>query len=536
MDVAATPGSPFLITTPIFYVNAEPHLGHLFTAVLADAGARWARLKGHDVIFATGTDEHGLKVQHAADAKGVSAQAFCDTTSARFRSLFDQAGISYDRFVRTTDADHVEMVSSVWQELQRKGLIRMGHHEGWYCEGDEAFLTSQQVRKATAEDAAVLGVTLPDDGDADAEPVMVSTESGRVVERVAEENYVFCLSQFEDVLQQWIRRHETTTALDDGTATAAAVIPTVVPSVRRREVCNMLKERLRDLSVSRLSCNVEWGIPVPGDATHTVYVWLDALVNYLTVTGRTLPELLAAGDDDHVHWPGTHVVGKDILKFHAIYWPAFLAGLGLPLPERVVAHGHWIVDNVKMSKSLGNVVDPYALLERHGRDESRYFLLQEGALQVCFGRGATVALVVFHRVGLPRTFHSWCYFACWWRQYDAQFSHERVEERRRTELVSKLGNLVSRATAPVLLPNRVMPCALPEQWLTADDVAFLECVQSTADSVATLYDELNFHQALGLVVELMYVRCNGVPRCVHACACVNKLLGVGDQERCQPLL
>ena len=361
---------PFLITTPIFYVNAAPHIGHLFTTVLADARARWARLCGHRVVFATGTDEHGLKVQNAAAAQGVSPQQFCDETSGKFRRLFDAAGISYDDFVRTSEPRHRAMATRVWQELQARGLIAMGRHEGWYCEGDEAFLTSQQVRPATEEEIQALPARDQPEGG---EPVMLSVESGRVVERVAEENYVFRLSAFQDAVSAWLRESPGA----------------VVPETRRREVLSTVEGGLRDLSVSRLTEKVQWGIPVPGDSSHTMYVWLDALVNYLTVTGASVDALLDAADGNSSDrnaqlWPAAvHVVGKDILKFHAVYWPAFLMGLGLAPPCQVLAHGHWVVDNVKMSKSLGNVVDPFDMMDRHGRDECRYYLLREGGVQVC---------------------------------------------------------------------------------------------------------------------------------------------------------
>ena len=253
---------------------------------------------------------------------------------------------------------------------QAQGLIEMGRHEGWYCEGDEAFLTSQQVRAATEEEVQALPAR---DQPAGGEPVMLSVESGRVVERVAEENYVFRLSAFQDAVSAWLRESPGA----------------VVPETRRREVLSTVEGGLRDLSVSRLTEKVQWGIPVPGDSSHTMYVWLDALVNYLTVTGASVDALLDAADGNSSDrnaqlWPAAvHVVGKDILKFHAVYWPAFLMGLGLAPPCQVLAHGHWVVDNVKMSKSLGNVVDPFDMMDRHGRDECRYYLLREGGVQVC---------------------------------------------------------------------------------------------------------------------------------------------------------
>ncbi|KAL4137821.1 hypothetical protein PRIC2_001331 [Phytophthora ramorum] len=328
--LASSKSPQTFVTTPIFYVNAAPHIGHVHSAVLADALSRWFKVKNHRVLFTTGTDEHGLKVQEAAEKSGTTDyKVFCDEVSARFDEIFQEADVDYSRFIRTSDEDHHEAVAAFWRTIRDNGHIYLGDHESWYCKSDESFLTEMQVE---------------DKEDAQGSVVKVSKESGHPVEMLREENYKFRLSAFQDRLLTW---------LDDNP-------DVIVPKARYNEVRAAVTGGLRDLSVSRLSEKIQWAIKVPDDDKHCVYVWLDALTNYLTSAGYP-------GNIDRA-WPADyHIVGKDIIKFHAIYWPAFLMAAGLPLPKKVVAHAHWTVDNVKMSKSLGNVVDPHEMLSNTGK-------------------------------------------------------------------------------------------------------------------------------------------------------------------------
>ena len=469
----------FLVTTPIYYVNSKPHLGHLYSSLLADTTARFMRLElagrytnpHAAVLFSTGTDEHGQKVQEAAAKAGQQPQAFCDAVSGSFQALHDAYAISNDDFVRTTDPRHASVVRWLWRRLQARGAIYLGSHAGWYCRSDETFLTELQVctraefitkRWETAKAASSPGVVQPSassDGtettavdpelqaqlaalSAEEAQQRVSVESGHTVEWLEEPNYRFRLGSYQPQLLAWLEGRlqedgsmisreqlvaEAAPASVNATATGTEVAPDtdvsscdstynnnsssidkpsetaplpsldnapVWPPFRAHEVRQLLESPggLHDLSVSRLRDKVSWAIPVPTDVSHSVYVWLDALANYLTVAmrgGQWDPHRRetgfgASGNDvssassasqpmelpDDVHWQrlfpswpaDVHVVGKDILKFHAVYWPAFLIAAGLPPPRRIVAHGHWTVGRVKMSKSLGNVVDPMLML------------------------------------------------------------------------------------------------------------------------------------------------------------------------------
>lgn len=417
------------ITTPIFYVNASPHIGHVHSAVLSDALARWFRVRRRTVVFSTGTDEHGLKVQEAAEATGTTDyKSFCDDVSGRFDAIFRRSNVAYSRFIRTSDRDHHDAVAALWRRLEHSGHIYLGEHEAWYCKSDESFLTETQVEDRT---------------DAHGRVFKVSKESGHVVEKVREENYKFRLSAFQGELLAW---------LDSGDV--------VVPQSRANEVRAAVAAGLRDVSVSRLSEKIQWAIPVPGDDSHCVYVWLDALTNYLTVAGYP--------GDTSATWPADyHVVGKDILKFHAIYWPAFLLAAGLPLPKRVVAHAHWTVGNVKMSKSLGNVVDPHELLAKYGADAVRYFLLREGVL------------------------HD-----------DGDFNAGLLEDRVNSELADTLGNLVSRSTGQAFLLDGVVPA--PPAALCADDRELIADGQQLATRVAAFFETPDFSSGLKEIVFFLH--------------------------------
>jgi methionyl-tRNA synthetase len=344
---------PYYVTTPIFYPNAVPHIGHLQSMILADVLARWAQWRHRGwsphfdqptdqdgvAVMATGTDEHGSKIQKAALAFGDTPRTLCDRVSSRFRDLADAADIRYTRFIRTTDADHIDTVKTLWVDLMRKGYIYKGKHSGWYSVVDEAFYTQKEVEASA--------------GDPDQ---MISKVSGNAVEWTDEENYKFRLSQFKDAVRQWLASNKGV----------------IVPDNRYAETLAELED-VEDLSISRPYSRLQWGIRVPDDDTQTMYVWFDALMNYLTVTGYPWTNVKSRA------WPAdVLVVGKDIIRFHAIYFPAFLLALDIPLPRQIVAHGHWTVDNFKMSKSRGNVVDPFKALEVFGKDDVRFFMTRIG--------------------------------------------------------------------------------------------------------------------------------------------------------------
>nr|XP_060612324.1 methionine--tRNA ligase, mitochondrial [Anolis sagrei ordinatus] len=379
---------PRLLSTPIFYVNGSPHIGHLYSALLADALHRHRLLQGGgeggEGLFTTGTDEHGLKIQSAAAAAGTSPERFCDQVSAQFRALFTQAGISYTDFIRTTEPRHRRAVEHFWTALRERGWLYQAHYEGWYCTAEESFLAASQVTERP---------------DSQGQLHKVSLESSHQVHWTKEENYMFKLSQFQEPLLKWLRESKAA----------------ITPEPFYQQVLQWLEQDLPDLSVSRDRNRLQWGIPVPGDATQTIYVWVDALVNYLTVAGY--PEA------HHALWPNAyHIVGKDILKFHAIYWPALLMAVGLEPPAQILVHSHWTVQGQKMSKSLGNVVDPVACFKQYSVDGFRYFLLRQG---------------------VP--------------DRDCDYYDEKAINLVNAELADALGGLLNRCTAPSLNPSGTYP-------------------------------------------------------------------------------
>lgn len=358
----------FYITTPIYYVNDKPHIGHAYTSVACDVLARFKRLDGYNVKFLTGTDEHGQKVEKSAQAAGVSPQDFVDKVSQQFRDLTGLMNISNDDFIRTTDARHVKSAQALWQRMQERGHITLGSYAGWYAVRDEAYYQESELVNGKAP-------------------------TGAEVEWVEEPSYFFNLSQWQDKLLELYERNHAF----------------ILPLSRRNEVISFVKGGLKDLSISRTT--FKWGIPVPGDEKHIMYVWLDALANYLSAVGY--PDETA--EQYKNFWPPSlHMVGKDILRFHAVYWPAFLMAADLPLPERIFAHGWWTVEGEKMSKSLGNVVAPAELVEEFGLDQTRYFLMRE----VPFGN-------------------------------DGNFSRERMMVVVNSELANNIGNLVQRTLSMI---------------------------------------------------------------------------------------
>lgn len=359
---------PFFITTPIYYVNDKPHIGHAYTSVACDVLARFKRLEGVEVKFLTGTDEHGQKVEKSANAAGISPKAFVDGVSTQFRELTGLMNISNDDFIRTTDERHIKSAQAMWKRMQERGHIYLGSYAGWYSVRDEAYY----------QESELVGGKAP---------------TGAEVEWVEEPSYFFDLSKWQE---QLLKLYTENPAF-------------ISPSSRRNEVIRFVEGGLKDLSISRTTFS--WGIPVPGDDKHIMYVWLDALVNYLSALG--FPDENSA--DYQKFWPASlHMVGKDILRFHTVYWPAFLMAADLPLPERVFAHGWWTVEGEKMSKSLGNVVAPADLVEEYGLDATRYFLLRE----VPFGN-------------------------------DGNFSADRMLSVINSELANTIGNLAQRTLSMI---------------------------------------------------------------------------------------
>jgi len=405
---------PFYITTAISYPNGRPHVGHAYEAIATDAIARWQRLEGREVRFLTGTDEHGLKMAQKARDLGIAPRALADDMSSAFREMDDALNISYDRFIRTTDTDHYAASAAIWQAMEASGDIYLGRYEGWYSVRDEAFY---------GEDELVAG-----DSGTKLSP------QGTPVEWTVEESWFFKLSAYQDRLLAHYEAHPDF----------------ILPEGRRNEVTSFVRGGLADLSISRTS--FDWGVPVPGAPGHVMYVWVDALTNYLTGAGYP--------GDVSPWWPADlHVIGKDIVRFHAVYWPAFLMSAKLPLPKRVFGHGFLLHRGEKMSKSTGNVVDPLEMAEAYGVDGLRYFLLRE----VSFGQ-------------------------------DGSYSADAIVTRVNADLANGLGNLAQRSLSIIakqgegVLPG---PGDEPAPLLPA----------TLLPRLREAIDELALHRALEIVWE-----------------------------------
>jgi methionyl-tRNA synthetase len=404
------------LTTPIYYVNDKPHIGHAYTSLATDVLARWKRLDGHEVFFLTGTDEHGQKVEKAAQDAGMDPQAFTDQVSQSFRVLAERMGFSNDDFIRTTEPRHKAACQALWQELVARDEIYLGAYEGWYAVRDEAFYGPDELTERDGVKYA---------------------PSGAPVAWVKEPSYFFRLSKWQDWLLDFYERHPDF----------------IAPASRRNEVISFVKSGLQDLSISRTSFT--WGVPVPGDAAHVMYVWLDALTNYITAAGY--PD---AGAERWKFWPAdVHFVGKDIVRFHAIYWPAFLEAAGIAPPKRVYAHGWWTNEGQKISKSLGNVIDPIALIDEFGLDAVRYFLLRE----VPFGN-------------------------------DGDFARAALIGRLNGELADTLGNLANR-TLSLIQRNceGKLPVAAGRNEADAELFVLLDALP---DAVGRSLDAQQYHIAL----------------------------------------
>ena len=412
----------FYLTTAIAYPNGRPHMGHAYEAIASDAVARFKRLDGYDVHFLTGTDEHGLKIAQAARAAGVEPRAYVDGTVQPFIELDRQLGISFDRFIRTTDDDHKALCQALWQRMADKGDLYLDRYEGWYSVRDEAYYDESEL--VAAEDAQGL-------------PVKLSPQ-GTPVEWTVEESWFFKLSAYaEPLLKLYADQPDF-----------------IQPSSRFNEMRAFVDSGLKDLSMSRTS--FDWGVPVPGSTGHVMYVWVDALANYLT----------GAGGIDGEWWPADlHIIGKDVVRFHAIYWPAFLMSANLPLPKIVFGHGFVLNRGVKMSKSDGNVVDPAEMATRFGVDRLRWFLLRE----VAFGE-------------------------------DGSYSDEAIIERTNADLANGIGNLAQRALSMVAKNlGGVMPGPGPSAG--ADLLA--ESMQTLTEAYFAAMNGLQLHRALEAVMAMV---------------------------------
>ncbi len=406
----AAAGRPkFFITTPIYYVNARPHLGHTYTTVAADTLARWKRMRGYDVHFLTGTDEHGQKIERSAAKAGKTPQEFAAGVSSEFRTLWDRMGLTYDDYIRTTEDRHKRGTQHLFCELHKRGFIYKGTYSGQYCVWDELYVEGPP------------GTACPD--------------CGRITETVSEENYFFKLSAFERKLLEYYEQHPEF----------------IRPEARRNEVMAFVRGGLRDLSISRTSFN--WGIPVPGDEKHVIYVWMDALANYITALGYGSENQ----EQFEKYWPAElHLIGKEISRFHCVYWPAFLMAAELPLPKSIVAHGWLLFEHSKMSKSRGNIVRAETVLDVLGADALRYFLLRE----IVFGQ-------------------------------DGSFSFDALVQRYNADLANGYGNLVSRTLAMI---QKYFEGVVPDGG--SDEVDIRESLSSGLPLFAQSIDSLDFSRAL----------------------------------------
>lgn len=415
-------GKPaYYITTPIYYVNDVPHIGHAYTTLACDVLARFKRLDGYEVMFLTGTDEHGQKVEKSAQAAGIDPQTFCDQVSGRFRDLAEVMNFSHDDFIRTTEQRHIVACQALWNKLVASGDIYLDAYEGWYSVRDEAFYAESELIKG------------PDGGKL--------APTGAPVEWVKEASYFFRLSAWGDKLVEHYQRHPDA----------------VLPKSRLNEVLSFIKGGLKDLSVSRTS--FKWGVPVPGDPDHIMYVWIDALTNYISALGYPKVE----GEAFTKFWPAdVHMIGKDILRFHAVYWPAFLMAAGVEAPKRVFAHGWWTNEGQKISKSLGNVIDPFEIVAKYGLDPVRYFLMRE----VPFGQ-------------------------------DGDFSRQSVVNRINSDLANDLGNLAQRSLSMIA---KNCDGKLPEPGAFSDaDQAILGEAEALPAMVRAHMDGQEIHQALDAI-------------------------------------
>ena len=402
----------FYITTPIYYVNDSPHIGHAYTSLACDVIARYKRLDNYNVKFLTGTDEHGQKVEKSAELMNKTPQDFVDEVSQRFRDLTKTMNFSNDDFIRTTEERHIKTAITIWNKLKENNYIYLGKYAGWYSVRDEAFYNESELVEGKAP-------------------------TGAPVEWVEESSYFFALSKFSDKLLEFYEQNPDF----------------IKPASRRNEVISFVKSGLHDLSISRTS--FKWGIKIPGDEAHIMYVWLDALTNYLSAI--TTEEGI-----DYNYWnEAIHVVGKDILRFHAIYWPAFLMAADIPPPKQIIAHGWWTNEGQKISKSLGNVIDPNKLVAEFGLDQTRYFLMRE----VPFGN-------------------------------DGNFSRTAMINRINSELANNIGNLAQRSLSLIV---KNCDAKVPVTTNAYSNPLLIEA-ESLREAVLAHLDLFEFNQILELLI------------------------------------
>ncbi len=422
----------FYVTTPIYYVNDAPHIGHSYTTVLADILTRFHKLLGYQTFFLTGTDEHGQKVQRAAEKRGVSPQEHVDEYNLRFKNLWKKMDIGYDYFIRTTDADHKKFVSDCLQMLWDKGEIYSKEYEGWYSVGEERFFTQDEL----------------DENGCD--PI-----SHRPVDWIKEKNYFFKMGKYQERLIEYLETHRDW----------------IVPDYRWNEIRGFLKQPLNDLCISRPKARLSWGIPLPFDEDYVTYVWFDALLNYVSAVmkidekGNLVPK--RNFPDGETIWPATyHLVGKDIITTHSVYWPTMLFALGFPLPRHILAHGWWLVGNDKMSKTTGNVVNPMEYMEKYGVDAFRYYLARD--------------MVVGQ---------------------DASFTHEGFVRRINSDLANDLGNVVNRVHR-LVLSNFEGTLPKPGTF-AAEENCVLEIANKLAETVPELLENVKLSQAVEEILSLV---------------------------------
>ncbi|KAL9128970.1 MAG: hypothetical protein Q9217_002445 [Psora testacea] len=433
----AFPEKPYYVTSPIFYVNAAPHVGHLYTLILADVLKRWSALLGKKSILCTGTDEHGMKIQRVAAKAGQDVRTFCDEMHQPFRKLVQEAHIDCDHFIRTSDPDHRFAVQHFWLVLKERGMIYMKKHEGWYSVSDETFYPEKSVQWAL--------------DPATGRKFMSSKETGKEVEWTSEENYHFRMSSFQDRLLTFYKDNPNF----------------IIPGSKMKEVIQEVEAGLQDLSISRPRERLSWGIPAPDDETQTIYVWVDALINYLTKTDYPFH---IPGKESAAGWPADcHVIGKDIVRFHCIYWPALLMALGINLPKRILTHAHWTLGKQKMSKSTGMVVNPFFAISRFGVDTMRWYLTLDGGIKD-----------------------------------DAAYDNSFIIDKYKKGLQGGLGNLVSRITRGKGWNVRSAVSARRVSLIEELDRQFCSCLQQLPASVAEDMEKPDPGDALAKIMNVVY--------------------------------
>jgi methionyl-tRNA synthetase len=416
----------FYITTPIYYPSAKPHMGHAYSNIIADFFARFKRIDGYNVNFLTGTDEHGLKIQRAAEKKNYDTLKFCDEISKTFRDLSETLNLTNTDFIRTTEERHKKSVQNLWNILQQNNDIYLSKYSGWYSVSDEAFYTEDEIEEINEKKIAI--------------------SSKSTVEWVDEESYFFKLSKWEKPLLDYYKKNPDF----------------ISPKSRRNEVISFVKSGLKDLSISRKSFS--WGIPVPNNKEHVIYVWLDALTNY--ISALNYPNI--NDDKFKAFWPASiHLIGKDILRFHAIYWPAFLLAAKLPLPKKIFGHGWILSGDEKMSKSKGNILDPIKIIDQYGLDPLRYYLIKE----VSFGN-------------------------------DGNISQDRLEDCINSDLANNFGNLCQRVTAFALkncdgkIPNKIN--------FNNDDLKILDNFKDNLNLIRSKIDNQDVNFYIDFIVNTLF--------------------------------